>query len=129
MPDTPAGLKSCTALEIPPIPGALGTPLSKSQAAEALAEQRASAFEKDRCAKSWDGFYADFVTDPHILRVVALSGGYSRAEACAMLAKNPGVVASFSRALTQGLTATQTPAEFDEMLGKAIEEIFQASNA
>jgi fructose-bisphosphate aldolase class I len=78
---------------------------------------------------SVDGFYADFVTDPHILRVVALSGGYTRAEACAMLAKNPGVVASFSRALTQGLTAQQSTEEFDAMLDAAIEEIFQASTA
>jgi fructose-bisphosphate aldolase class I len=74
-----------------------------------------------------DNLYADFVAHPNILRVVALSGGYTREEANARLARNQGVVASFSRALTEGLTAQQTDAEFDAMLDKSIAEIFAAS--
>jgi fructose-bisphosphate aldolase class I len=74
-----------------------------------------------------DNLYADFVAHPNILRVVALSGGYTRAEANARLARNKGVVASFSRALTEGLSAQQTDAEFDAMLDKSIAEIFAAS--
>ena len=62
-------------------------------------------------------------------RVVALSGGYSRDEANRILAQNDGIIASFSRALTEGLSAQQTDAEFDAMLGKAINDIFQASKA
>ena len=63
-----------------------------------------------------DDFYADLVSHPNVLRVVALSGGYTREEANARLARNHGVVASFSRALTEGLTAQQTDAEFDAAL-------------
>ena len=74
-----------------------------------------------------DDFYADLVAHPNVLRVVALSGGYTRAEANALLARNHGVVASFSRALTEGLTAQQSPAEFDSALDASIESIFQAS--
>ncbi len=74
-----------------------------------------------------DGFYGDLVAHPKVLRVVALSGGYSRAEADAILARNPGVIASFSRALTEGLYAKQTDAEFDAELGAAIADIFAAS--
>ena len=74
-----------------------------------------------------DGFYSELVRHPGVLRVVALSGGYSRDESNAMLAKNPGVIASFSRALTEGLSAQQSDAEFDGALDKAIESIYQAS--
>jgi fructose-bisphosphate aldolase, class I len=75
-----------------------------------------------------DDFYADFVTHPRILRVVALSGGYSREEANNRLRKNHGVVASFSRALVEGLTAQQSDAEFNAVLDKSIQSIFDASN-
>ena len=74
-----------------------------------------------------DDFYSELVEHPNVLRVVALSGGYTRAEANALLARNHGVVASFSRALTEGLTAQQSPAEFDAALDASIESIFQAS--
>lgn len=59
LPAPDAGLTACTEASIPAIPGAAGTPLSKAQAATALAEQRASALSKDRCAKAWADFYAD----------------------------------------------------------------------
>jgi fructose-bisphosphate aldolase class I len=59
--------------------------------------------------------------------VVALSGGYSREKACALLAENHGMIASFSRALTEGLTHAMSDAEFDAALGKFIEEIYLAS--
>src|SRR5438270_3733191 len=75
-----------------------------------------------------DGFYAEFVKHPRILRVVALSGGYSREEANNRLRKNHGVVASFSRALVEGLTAQQSDVEFNTMLDKSIQSIFDASN-
>ena len=78
---------------------------------------------------SVDGFYTDLVEHPKVLRVVALSGGYSRDEANALLARNPGVIASFSRALTEGLTAQQTDAEFDAALDASIASIFAASKA
>jgi fructose-bisphosphate aldolase class I len=77
---------------------------------------------------SVEGFYTDLVQHPHVLRVVALSGGYSRAESNALLARNPGVIASFSRALTEGLTAQQSDTEFNAALDQAIESIYQASN-
>jgi fructose-bisphosphate aldolase class I len=73
--------------------------------------------------------YKPLVDHPHVMRVVALSGGYSREEANKMLAQNAGVIASFSRALTEGLSAQQSNAEFDAVLAKAIDEIFQASKA
>jgi len=73
------------------------------------------------------GFYAELVKHPRILRVVALSGGYSRDESNALLARNPGVIASFSRALTEGLTAQQSDAEFNATLDRSIESIYQAS--
>jgi fructose-bisphosphate aldolase class I len=76
---------------------------------------------------SEDGFYTDLVQHPKVLRVVALSGGYSRDEANAKLARNPGVIASFSRALTEGLTAQMSDAEFDEVLDAAIKSIYEAS--
>jgi fructose-bisphosphate aldolase class I len=76
---------------------------------------------------SEDGFYTGLVHHPKVLRVVALSGGYSREEAVARLARNPGVIASFSRALTEGLTAQMSDAEFDETLDAAIKAIYEAS--
>jgi fructose-bisphosphate aldolase class I len=74
-----------------------------------------------------DNFYAEFVEHPKVLRVVALSGGYTRLEADALLARNNGVVASFSRALTEGLSAQQSQAEFDATLDASIQSIFEAS--
>jgi fructose-bisphosphate aldolase class I len=76
---------------------------------------------------SKDNLYADLITHPRVLKVVALSGGYSRAEANERLARQKGMVASFSRALTEGLTAQQSEAEFDAALDNAIESIYQAS--
>ena len=73
--------------------------------------------------------YKPLIDDPRVMRVVALSGGYSRDDANAMLAKNTGMIASFSRALTEGLSAGQSDAEFDAMLGLAIDGIFEASRA
>jgi fructose-bisphosphate aldolase, class I len=75
-----------------------------------------------------DNFYADFVKHPKVLRVVALSGGYSREEANNRLRRNHGIVASFSRALAEGLSAQQSDAEFNAMLDKSIQSIFEASN-
>jgi fructose-bisphosphate aldolase class I len=75
-----------------------------------------------------DNFYADFVKHPKVLRVVALSGGYSRDEANKRLRRNRGVVASFSRALAEGLSAQQSNAEFNAVLDKSIQSIFEASN-
>lgn len=74
-----------------------------------------------------DGFYSDLIAHPKVLRVVALSGGYSREEANARLARNPGMVASFSRALTEGLTAQQTDEEFNAALDASIASIYAAS--
>jgi fructose-bisphosphate aldolase, class I len=75
-----------------------------------------------------NNFYADFVKHPKVLRVVALSGGYSRDEANNRLRRNHGVVASFSRALAEGLSAEQSAAEFNATLDKSIQSIFEASN-
>ena len=75
-----------------------------------------------------DNFYADFVKHPKVVRVVALSGGYSREEANNRLRRNQGVVASFSRALAEGLSAQQSDAEFNAMLDKSIQSIFDASD-
>ena len=72
-------------------------------------------------------FYADLVRHPSVLRVVALSGGYSRDEANRRLGENHGVIASFSRALSEGLLAQQSEAEFDTLLGATIQEIYAAS--
>jgi fructose-bisphosphate aldolase class I len=74
-----------------------------------------------------DDFYAELVDHPRILRVVALSGGYTRQDANDRLARNHGVVASFSRALTEGLTAQQSDAEFDAALDASIKSIYEAS--
>ena len=76
-----------------------------------------------------DNFYREFVEHPRVLKVVALSGGYSREDANAKLAHNPGVVASFSRALTEGLSVNQSDEEFDRALDRAIESIYEASIA
>ena len=75
-----------------------------------------------------DDLYVDCIRHPRVLKVVALSGGYSRDEANRRLAKQHGMVASFSRALTEGLTAQQTDAEFDAALDASIESIFRASS-
>jgi fructose-bisphosphate aldolase class I len=71
--------------------------------------------------------YKKLIDDPRIMRVVALSGGYSRDDANAMLAQNAGMIASFSRALTEGLSAKQSDAEFNAVLAAAIDSIFEAS--
>lgn len=76
-----------------------------------------------------DNFYAELVDHPKVLRVVALSGGYSREDANSLLSHNKGVVASFSRALTEGLTAQQSDEEFDAALDASIASIFEASCA
>jgi len=76
-----------------------------------------------------DDFYRALVDHPAVLRVVALSGGYTREEANARLARNPGVIASFSRALTEGLSAQQTDEDFDVTLDGAIQSIYDASVA
>ena len=74
-----------------------------------------------------DGLYDVFVDHPSVARVVALSGGYSRDDANERLSRNRGVIASFSRALTEGLHADQSDEDFDAMLDASIEGIFQAS--
>ncbi|MEI7886326.1 MAG: fructose bisphosphate aldolase [Actinomycetes bacterium] len=74
-----------------------------------------------------DDYYSVLVEHPKVVRVVALSGGYSREEANARLSRNHGVIASFSRALTEGLSAQQTPAEFDAALDASIGSISAAS--
>ncbi|WP_304755228.1 fructose bisphosphate aldolase [Ileibacterium valens] len=73
------------------------------------------------------GFYSELMKDPHVVRVVALSGGYSREEANQMLSQNPGLIASFSRALSEGLNVAQSEEEFDQTLADSIESIYQAS--
>jgi fructose-bisphosphate aldolase class I len=75
-----------------------------------------------------DNLYQQLVEHPKVLRVVALSGGYSRDDACERLARNNGVIASFSRALTEGLTAQQSDQEFNATLDAAIAEIAKASS-
>jgi fructose-bisphosphate aldolase class I len=73
------------------------------------------------------GLFAPLVNHPKVLRVVALSGGFSREEACRELSKNPGMIASFSRALLSDLRAQQSDEEFNRTLGTAIDEIYEAS--
>ncbi len=73
--------------------------------------------------------YQALISHPRVMRVVALSGGYSRDEADALLTQNAGLIASFSRALTEGLSAQQSDQQFDEMLGAAIQSIYDASVA
>ncbi len=72
-------------------------------------------------------FYAPLIKDSRVLRVVALSGGYTRADACKKLAENHGMIASFSRALTEGLKKQMSDEEFDKALAESIDEIYQAS--
>ena len=74
-----------------------------------------------------ENFYAECVDHPNVLRVAALSGGYTREEANARMTRNHGVIASFSRALTEGLAAQQTDEEFDAMLDGSIATIYDAS--
>ncbi len=78
---------------------------------------------------SVDDFYADVIAHKNVMRVVALSGGYSRADANEKLARNHGLIASFSRALTEGLSAQQSQQEFDAMLAESIDSIYEASIA
>ena len=75
-----------------------------------------------------DDLYAEFVKHPRVVRVVALSGGYTRDEGNRRLRRNHGVVASFSRALVEGLSAQQSDAEYNALLDAAIQSIFEASN-
>jgi len=75
------------------------------------------------------GLFQPLIDHPKVLKVVALSGGFSREEACRELAKNPGMIASFSRALLSDLRAQQSDEEFNRTLGTAIDEIYQASTA
>ena len=72
-------------------------------------------------------FYPPLIKDKRVVRVVALSGGYTRDDACERLAKNHGMIASFSRALAEGLKRSMSDAEFDKELTDAIDEIYQAS--
>jgi len=75
-----------------------------------------------------DNFYATCIDHPNVLKVVALSGGYSREEANQRLARQNGMVASFSRALSEGLNVQQSDDEFNSVLNASIESIFQASS-
>lgn len=74
-----------------------------------------------------DNFYSDLMADKHVVRIVALSGGFSQAEANEKLARNKGLIASFSRALSQGLTAQQNDAQFNATLAESIKAIYKAS--
>lgn len=74
-------------------------------------------------------FYKPLVDHPRVMRVVALSGGYSREEACRRLGENTGIIASFSRALTEGLSASQSDADFDAALGQTVDAVCEASRA
>lgn len=74
-----------------------------------------------------DNFYKECIEHPNVLKVVALSGGYARDDANARLARNKGMIASFSRALTEGLSAQQSAEQFDKMLGDSIQGIYDAS--
>lgn len=76
---------------------------------------------------SVDGFYSDLMKDEHVVRVVALSGGYTRDDANVRLTRNPGLIASFSRALSEGLNVSQTEKEFDTLLYKTVVSIYNAS--
>lgn len=73
------------------------------------------------------GFYKELIDHPKVLKVVALSGGYSRSDACAKLKKNPEMIASFSRAFTEGLSKQQSDEEFADTINTSIEEIYEAS--
>ena len=108
----------------------------KAAAEELLKTAIAAEFAKQPADKpimlkltlpSTDNFYSDFVKHPSVLRVVALSGGYSREDANAKLSRNNGMIASFSRALTEGLSAKQSEAQFNAMLDSTIAGIYAAS--
>lgn len=73
------------------------------------------------------GFYQELIVHPKVLKVVALSGGYSRTDACAKLKQNPGMIASFSRAFTEGLSRQQSDKEFADTINTSIDEIYEAS--
>ena len=75
-----------------------------------------------------DNFYAECVRHPKVVRVVALSGGYTREECNRRLRRNHGVVASFSRALVEGLSAQQSPAQYNALLDASVQSIYEASN-
>ena len=83
---------------------------------------------EDHALPDTDNLYSRLVEHPKVLRVVALPGGYSRDDACERLTRNTGVIASFSRALTEGLTAQQSAEEFDAMLDESIARIAKASS-
>lgn len=74
-----------------------------------------------------EGFYQELIDHPKVLRVVALSGGYSRSDACEKLKQNPGMIASFSRAFTEGLSKQQSDKEFADTINASIDEIYKAS--
>ena len=74
-----------------------------------------------------EGFYQELIDHPKVLKVVALSGGYSRHDACEKLKQNPGMIASFSRAFTEGLSKQQSDEEFAATINASIEEIYEAS--
>lgn len=95
------------------------------EALEALGKDQKVMFKLT--IPSIDNFYTDLMADAHVVRVVALSGGYSQDEACEKLTHNHKMIASFSRALLQGLSSSQSDAEFNEMLKDSIEKIYQAS--
>ena len=76
---------------------------------------------------SIDNFYSDLMSDKHVVKVVALSGGYERVDACQRLSRNDGMIASFSRALLEGLKVSDTDLEFDEKLKESIDLIYKAS--
>ena len=76
---------------------------------------------------SVDNFYSSYINNPKVVRVVALSGGYNRSDACNKLAKNNGMIASFSRALLEGLNVNDKECEFDKKLLNSIDEIYEAS--
>ena len=73
------------------------------------------------------GLYGELASDPRVLRTLALSGGYSRDEACDLLSRDPTLIASFSRALLEGLTESQTDEQFNAQLDSSITQIYQAS--
>ena len=74
-----------------------------------------------------ENFYADIMEDPHVVRVVALSGGYTREHANELLAKNHGLIASFSRALVEGLVAQMSDEEFNAKLDESVRSVYEAS--
>ena len=74
-----------------------------------------------------DGFFNELIEHPRVMRVVALSGGYSREDAVKLLKRNPGLIASFSRALVEGLNVDRSEEEFNAMLSRSVEEIYKAS--